>query len=120
MDKGVSLVGVSYNERGLLQIRLMSMNGRTVGTDWYGTGRGTNFWYEILFGTARGIDFRTTYRTIKSRTKNPYNVPKSVPVRIFGTVPPSMLMWVSISYQFLDRRESSQFFRGAFYLYNEF
>ena len=91
MDKGVSLVGVSYNERGLLQIRLMSMNGRTVGTDWYGTGRGTNFWYEILFGTARGIDFRTTYRTIKSRTKNPYNVPKSVPVRIFGTVRPSMV-----------------------------
>ena len=27
------------------------MDGRTVGTDWYGTVRGTDFWYEILFGT---------------------------------------------------------------------
>ena len=44
------------------------MNGRTVGTDWYGTVRGTDCWYEILFGTVRGTDFGTK---------------KSVPERIF-------------------------------------
>ena len=32
----------------------MSMDGRRVGTDCYGTVRGTDFWYEILFGTVRG------------------------------------------------------------------
>ena len=28
-----------------------SMDDRSVGTNWYGTVRGTNFWYDILFGT---------------------------------------------------------------------
>ena len=27
------------------------MDGRTVGTNWYGTVHGTDFWYGILFGT---------------------------------------------------------------------
>ena len=32
------------------------MDGRTVGTNWYGTVRGTDFRSEILFGTVRGTD----------------------------------------------------------------
>ena len=35
------------------------LNGRTVGTNWYGTVRGTDFWYEILFGLVRGMNFST-------------------------------------------------------------
>ena len=38
-----------------------------------------------------GPKIRTTDRTNKSRTKNPDHVPKSGPVRIFGTVRSSML-----------------------------
>ena len=30
------------------------MDGRTVGTNWYGTERGTDLWYEILYDTVRG------------------------------------------------------------------
>ena len=126
------------------------MDSRTVGTNWYGMVRGTDFWYKIMFGTVRVTEFvtkirsgtdiyfrnfrrkpyrteknpfrygffrtkiRTTYRTrfesvpksvactvpMKIRTKNPYRVPKSVPVRIFGLVRPSMSLtdWLSWSH----------------------
>ena len=45
---------VSFRWRRMVDL---SMDGRTVGTDWYGTVRGTDFWYEILFGTVRGTEF---------------------------------------------------------------
>ena len=39
------------------------MDGSTVGTNWYGTVRGTDFRYEILFGTVRSTDFGTDFGT---------------------------------------------------------
>ena len=48
------------------------MNGRTIGTYWYGTVRGTDFGYEILFGTVRGTDFGQDFllvRYVVSRKK---------------------------------------------------
>ena len=39
------------------------MDGRTIGTNWYGTVRGMNFWYEILFGTVHGTKFGTKIHT---------------------------------------------------------
>ena len=41
------------------------MDGRTVGTDWYGTVRGTDFWYEILFGTVRGTEFGPEFLLVR-------------------------------------------------------
>ena len=44
------------------------MDGRTVGTDWYGTVRGTDFWYEILFGTVRGTEFGPEFLLVRYGT----------------------------------------------------
>ena len=41
------------------------MDGRTVGTDWYGTVHGTDFWYEILFGTVRGTEFGPEFLLVR-------------------------------------------------------
>ena len=60
------------------------MDGRTVGTEWYGTVRGTDFWYEIFIGTVRGTvlgpefgteirsgtDFGTDFKNIEKKNKN--------------------------------------------------
>ena len=35
------------------------MDGRTAGTNRYGTERGTDFWYGILFGTVPGTEYGT-------------------------------------------------------------
>ena len=35
------------------------MDGRTVGANWYGTVRETDFWNEILFVSVRGTNFGT-------------------------------------------------------------
>ena len=43
----------------------MIMDGRTAGTNRYGTERGTDFWYEILFGTVRGTDFGTKFYLVR-------------------------------------------------------
>ena len=76
------------------------MDGRTNGTDWYGTVRGTDFWYEILFGSVRGTDFGTVFlvryavrifctnkssrpksvqRTVKNKILYQKSVPRTVP-----------------------------------------
>ena len=39
------------------------MDDRSVGTNWYGTVRGTNFWYDILFGSVRDTELDTKIRT---------------------------------------------------------
>ena len=41
------------------------MDARTVGTNWYGTVRGTDFWYEILFGTVRGTEFGPEFLLVR-------------------------------------------------------
>ena len=46
------------------------MDGRTVGTNWYGTVRGTNFWYEILFGTVRGTEFGPEFLLVRYVERN--------------------------------------------------
>ena len=38
------------------------MDGRTIGTNWYGTVRGMNFWYEILFGTVNVTWYEISYQ----------------------------------------------------------
>jgi len=53
----ISSLNISFNESHIFDMTHMIMDGRTVGTDWYGTVRDTDFWYEILFGTVRGTDF---------------------------------------------------------------
>ena len=45
--------------------KIVSMDGRTAGTNRYGTERGTDFWYEILFGTVRGTDFGTKFYLVR-------------------------------------------------------
>ena len=41
------------------------MDGRTVGTNWNGTVRGTDFRYEILFATVRGTDFGYRFKLVQ-------------------------------------------------------
>jgi len=41
------------------------MVGRTVGTNWYGTIRGTDFCYEISFGSVCGTDFGTKHLLVR-------------------------------------------------------
>ena len=46
-------------------VSTMSMDGRTVGTNLYGTVRGTDFWYEISFGSVRGTNFGTKFLLVR-------------------------------------------------------
>ena len=51
--------------RGHRLLEQQTMDGRTAGTNRYGTERGTDFWYEILFGTVRGTDFGTKFYLVR-------------------------------------------------------
>ena len=60
---------------------------------WYGFLVRNFIWYDTWYGfryEKSGPKIRTTYRTSKSRTKNPFHVPKFELVRIFGTERSSM------------------------------
>ena len=50
----------------VIPLKMSSLHGRpTVGTNWYGTVRGTDFWYAILFGTVRGSDYGTRFELVR-------------------------------------------------------
>ena len=52
-------VKLKSNYSELVFVRVM--NGRTVGTNWYGAVRRTDLWYEVLSGTVRRKDFDTNF-----------------------------------------------------------
>ena len=98
------------------------MDGRTAVRIWSGPVRGPDFWSEILFGPAHGPgriirtgpyfdpdfqDFKKSdpdqisywfgpVRNLVRIFKKSDHVPKSVPVRIFGTVRSSMVSMIFI------------------------